>query len=231
MTADTLTHQPSVLSKARHILDAFLDADLGVTAVLPLTEPARRSGVPKASVHRLCQELLEWGLLERAAPGTGYRLGLLLFEMGQRVSRQRLLRDAAMGPMEELVAATGATVHLGIRAGLDVLYVEKLPGRRPVAEPSTVAGRLPLHATATATATATAKVLLAAAPRRCSTRRCGPGSRASPPGRSPPPPCRAGSSSGSGGRGSPSRSRSAGWDTRAWPCRSPTARPSSRRCR
>lgn len=163
MTVDTMTPQPSgppsVLSKARHILDAFLDDDLGVTAVLPLTELARRSGVPKASVHRLCQELLEWGLLERAAPGTGYRLGLLLFEMGQRVSRQRLLRDAAIGPMEELIAATGATVHLGIRAGLDVLYVEKLAGRRPVAEPSTVAGRLPLHATATG------KVLLAFAPR------------------------------------------------------------------
>lgn len=148
-----------MLSKARQILDAFLDEDLGVTAVLTLSELARRSGVPKASVHRLCQELLEWGLLERAEPGTGYRLGLLLFEMGQRVSRQRLLRDAALRPMEELLAATGATVHLAIRAGLDVLYVEKLTGLRPVAEPSSVARRLPLHATATG------KVLLAFAPR------------------------------------------------------------------
>lgn len=160
MTVDTNLTQPSVLSKARQILDAFLDDDLGVTAVLPLTELARRSGVPKASVHRLCQELLEWGLLERADSEPGYRLGLLLFEMGQRVSRQRLLRDAAMRPMEDLLATTGATVHLGIRAGLDVLYVEKLAGRHPVVEPSSVAGRLPLHATATG------KVLLAFAPHR-----------------------------------------------------------------
>jgi len=231
MTADTLTHQPSVLSKARHILDAFLDADLGVTAVLPLTEPARRSGVPKASVHRLCQELLEWGLLERAAPGTGYRLGLLLFEMGQRVSRQRLLRDAAMGPMEELVAATGATVHLGIRAGLDVLYVEKLPGRRPVAEPSTVAGRLPLHATATATATATGKVLLAAAPRPVLDEALRAGFPRVTPRTLTSPALPGGQLERVRREGSPSRSRSAGWDTRASPCRSPTARPSSRRCR
>ena len=151
---------PSVLSKARQILDAFLADDLGVTAVLPLSELARRSGVPKASVHRLAGELVEWGLLERAEPGGGYRLGLLLFEMGQRVSRQRVLRDAALPHMEALLAATGETVHLAIADGTDVLYVEKLPGPRPVDEPSHVAGRLPLHATATG------KVLLAFGPQR-----------------------------------------------------------------
>lgn len=146
---------PSVLGKARRLLEAFLADDLGVTAVLSLTELTRRSGVPKATVHRLCAELVEWGLLERTGPGGGYRLGLLLFEMGQRVSRQRLVRDAALRPMEALVARTGATVHLAIADGHDVLYVEKLPGPRPVDVASRVAGRLPLHATATG------KVLLA----------------------------------------------------------------------
>ncbi|HXV92070.1 MAG TPA: IclR family transcriptional regulator [Pseudonocardia sp.] len=149
---------PSVLSKTRQILDAFMSEELGAAGVLPLSELARRSGVPKASVHRLCQELVEWGLLERAGRGSGYRLGLLLFEMGQRVSRQRLVRDAAVRPMEALVAFAGATAHLGIADGHDVLYVEKLPGPRPVEAPSTVAGRLPLHVTATG------KVLLAFGP-------------------------------------------------------------------
>lgn len=158
MTVDTETNQGSVLAKARQIVDAFLADDLGVTAVLPLTELARRSGVPKPTVHRLCQELLDWGLLERAEPGRGYRLGLLLFEMGQRVSRQRLLRDAALRAMEDLTATTGRTTHLAIRSGSEVLYVEKLPGPSPVAQPSAVARRLPLHATATG------KVLLAFGP-------------------------------------------------------------------
>ena len=151
---------PSVLSKARSILDAFLADDLDSSGVLPLSELARRSGVPKASVHRLCQELVGWGLLERTGPGGGYRLGLLLFELGQRVARQRVLRDAALPQMESLLIATGETVHLGIGDGTEVLYVEKLPGSRPVAAPSKVAGRLPMHATATG------KVLLAFGPQR-----------------------------------------------------------------
>jgi DNA-binding IclR family transcriptional regulator len=52
----------SVLGKARLILESFeLDDDS-----LTLTEIVLRTGISKASVHRLNQELLEWGMLERA---------------------------------------------------------------------------------------------------------------------------------------------------------------------
>ena len=107
----------SVLGKARMILDAF-DTD---HSDLSLTELTRRSGVAKATVHRLVGELVEWGLLERA--GTKYRLGLRLFELGQLVPRQRILRDAALPYMEDLLLATQETVHFAVRDGIDVLYI------------------------------------------------------------------------------------------------------------
>jgi DNA-binding IclR family transcriptional regulator len=158
MTVGTEAHHATVLSKARQILDAFLDDDLDGSAVLSLTQLSVRSGVAKATVHRLCRELVEWGLLERAAPGTGYRLGLRLFEMGQRVPRRRLLREAALRPMEHLLAASGASVHLAVAAGHDALPVEELAGPRAARPPSAVAGRSPMHATAAG------KVLLAFGP-------------------------------------------------------------------
>lgn len=133
----------SVLGKARLLLDAF-DAESGV---LSLTELSRRSGVAKATTYRLASGLVEWGLLERV--GTKYRLGLRLFELGQLVPAQRILRDAAVPYLQELHAATGATVHLAIRDGLDVLYIDKISGHKAVETPSQVAGRLPLYATAT----------------------------------------------------------------------------------
>jgi DNA-binding IclR family transcriptional regulator len=133
----------SVLGKTRLILDAF-DSD---HSDLSLTELARRSGVAKASVHRLAGELVEWGLLERA--GTKYRLGLRLFELGQLVPRQRILRDAALPYMEDLLLATQETVHFAVRDGLDVLYIEKIIGHRGLNQQSRVAGRLPLYCTAT----------------------------------------------------------------------------------
>lgn len=142
----------SVLGKVQLILDAFSPEDES----LSLSEISRRSGVAKASVYRLAQELIGWGLLERR--GSDYWLGMRLFEIGQRVPRQRILRDAARPYMEDLFQATGETVHLVVRDGLEVLYIEKVCGRNRVA-PSRIAGRMPLHCTATG------KAMLAFSPR------------------------------------------------------------------
>jgi DNA-binding IclR family transcriptional regulator len=142
-------HANSVLGKVQLILEAFGPDD----EHLSLTEITRRSGVAKASVHRLAQELLARGLLERR--GSNYRLGMRLFEIGQRVPRQRILREAARPYMEDLYHATDETIHLAVRDGLEVLYLEKVSGHGQITRPSRVAGRMPLHCTATG------KVLLA----------------------------------------------------------------------
>lgn len=140
MTADS----NSVLGKVQRILEAFgLDDE-----TLSLSELARRTGLAKASVHRLCQELVQRGLLERR--NGEYRLGMRLFEIGQRVPRQRILRDLARPLMIDLVQATNETVHLAVADGLEVLYLEKISGgNTQITPPSRVAGRMPLHCTAT----------------------------------------------------------------------------------
>jgi DNA-binding IclR family transcriptional regulator len=143
----------SVLRKVQLILEAFGPDD----EQLGLTEIARRAGVPKASVYRLAQELIRWGLLERR--GSGYWLGIRLFELGQRVPRHRILHGAARPYMEDLHQATGETIHLGVLDGREVLYLEKVYGHEYVPLPSRVAGRMPLHCTATG------RVLLAFGPR------------------------------------------------------------------
>lgn len=133
----------SVLGKARLILEAFQLDDVN----LSLSELSRRTGVSKASVHRLAQELLDWGMLERS--GTDYRLGMRAFELGSRVPRFRVLRDAVRPFMENLHFATKETVHLGVLDGLEVLYLEKIAGRPTATRPSRIAGRMPLYPTAT----------------------------------------------------------------------------------
>lgn len=133
---------PSVVGKVRNILDALADG-----GVLGLSELSRRSGVAKPTVHRLCSELVEWGVVERA--GDAFRLGPRLFELGGRVPGRRNLREAALPFVEDLFVATGQTVHLAVLDGLEVIYLERLTGRRFSPAPSSVADRLPLHCTAT----------------------------------------------------------------------------------
>lgn len=142
----------SVLGKARLILEAFQMDDVDLT----LSELSRRTGISKASVHRLNQELLDWGMLERS--GQEYRLGMRAFELGSRVPRSRVLREAVRPYMESLHFAVKETIHLAVLDGLEVLYLEKLERGAKATRPSRIAGRMPLHCTATG------KVLLAYSP-------------------------------------------------------------------
>jgi len=142
----------SVLGKARLILEAFQIDDDG----LSLSELARRTGVPKASVHRLAQELLEWGVLERT--NGDYCLGIRLFEIGSRVPRVRVLRETVRPFMADLHTATKETIHLAVLDGLEVLFVERANGYRQAPAPSRFAGRMPLHCSSSG------KVMLAYSP-------------------------------------------------------------------
>lgn len=132
----------TVLGKAVTILRAFRVED----PALPLAELVRRTGMHKATVHRLAGELVANRLLDRTADG--YRLSGGLFELGMRASLERSLLEVAMPFLQDLYERTHETVHLGVREGAEVVYVAKIGGHRQVAAPSRTGGRMPLHCTA-----------------------------------------------------------------------------------
>jgi DNA-binding IclR family transcriptional regulator len=133
----------SVLARGLSLLNAFGAADVELT----LSELAARTGLPKPTAHRLLGELVTWGGLERT--GTGYRLGMRLFLLGQRVPRPRGLREAALPYLEDLYEASHENIHLAVFDGLHTLFLEKVSGRRSMPIISRVGGRLPSHCTAT----------------------------------------------------------------------------------
>ena len=132
----------SVLGRTMLILDAFEPSDpsLGFAGIV------RRTGLPKATAHRLLQELTELRLLERDV--NDYRLGGRLFELGMLATHQRRLLEVAMPFMQDLVGRVSETVHLAVRDGAEVVYVAKVSGHRQVPSPSRMGGRMPLHCTA-----------------------------------------------------------------------------------
>lgn len=142
----------TVLGKAVLVLQAFGPDDRGVG----FAELQRRTGLPKATLHRLAGDLVALRLLDRE--NRDYRLGRGLFELGMRASVERGLLEVATPFLEDLRERTNETVHLGIREGSEVVYVAKMGGHRQASAPSRLGGRMPLHATAIG------KVLLAHAP-------------------------------------------------------------------
>lgn len=132
----------SVVGKVRAILETLAEH-----GHLGLSDLARASGVAKPSVHRICGELIAWGVVERA--GDGFRLGSRLFILGQRVPGRRQFRDAALPFMEDLFLTTRQVVHLAVADGYEVVYIERLTGRQSDRVPSVVSGRMPMNCTAT----------------------------------------------------------------------------------
>jgi DNA-binding IclR family transcriptional regulator len=151
-TADE-TPARSVLHRALSVIDAFGYHEWEVS----LAELTRRTGLPKPTVFRIVNALVDWGALERV--GSGYQLGVRLFMLGERVPRQVNLRDMALPYLEDLYEATHENVNLGVLHGVDVLYLARVQGHRSSDVILRVGDTLPAHSTSSG------KALLAFAPR------------------------------------------------------------------
>lgn len=141
MTNGVSRPSAALLDRAFALLAAFEDDD----EWLGLADLCHRTGLPKSTVHRLSATLIHLGVMTRGA--SGYGLGRRLFELGCRVSSERRLRELAIPFMEDLYETTHETVHLAVLDGTDVLYVEKLHGRKAHAVPSAIGGRVPAPCT------------------------------------------------------------------------------------
>ncbi len=142
MAGNLATPGATVTSRALGLLGAFDEQHRR----LSLTEMARRADVPVPTAHRLAAELLDWGALTRRSDGR-YLIGRRLWALGLLAPQQSGLRQVAEPFLHDIYAATSATVHLAVRDGAKVLYLDRLSGHASVPIVSRVGSRLPLHAT------------------------------------------------------------------------------------
>ena len=153
MAGNTGRPGASVTSRVLALLGAFDGEHRSMT----LTDLARRADLPLTTAYRLVGELVDWGALVRRGSGE-YVVGRRLWDLGLLAPVQTGLRQVASPFLHDLYAATLATVHLAVRDGTSVLYVDRLSGHVSVPVVSDVGSRLPMHSTGVG------KVLLAHAP-------------------------------------------------------------------
>jgi IclR family transcriptional regulator, acetate operon repressor len=142
----------SVVGRAFRLLDAFAEGPAGparpprltLAPELTLTQLARRTGVPKGSLHRLLGQLVALDAVERW--GNSYRLSLHMIELAG-LSPLGQLRETALPFMIDLHKDTHQTIHLGVLRGTDIVYVDRIHGHRSVNCPTRVGGRMPAYCT------------------------------------------------------------------------------------
>lgn len=122
---------------------AILEAAAG--GARDLRSFAAALGTTRSTTHRLVSSLVQARYLRQVQGG--YLLGPKLIELGTIALEQMPLTSVARPHLERLAEATLDTIHLGVRDGDDVLYIDKIPGTRGLEMRSRVGHRMPLAST------------------------------------------------------------------------------------
>lgn len=131
----------SVLDRATTLLNCFDHHTTSYT----LKELCERTGLPKSTVHRFAERLVEMGWLERA--DREYSIGIGLFEIGNLANRYFRLRTLALPYLHHLAATTRCATQLAVPRDGEIEYLEIVPYRN-FHPPSREGGRMPAYCTA-----------------------------------------------------------------------------------
>ncbi|HEX7390031.1 MAG TPA: IclR family transcriptional regulator [Acidiphilium sp.] len=137
-----ITDLPSSIAKALAVLRHVSTAEPHQTFSALLETTA----LPKATLHRLLQELIEAGLI-RTGPDRTYRPALGLLELAYRAWESIDLKQIAARHVDALWHSTEETVHLAVRDGLEIVYIDKRESPKTLRLFSSVGRRGPLHCT------------------------------------------------------------------------------------
>lgn len=127
------------LMRGLAVIDAVADGHHDLAAIGECIQCTR------STTHRLVSALVHAGYLRQSA--RGYRLGLKLATLGARAREQMPLAALARPVIETLAHDCGDSVHLGIRDGDHVIYLDKIDGSRGLEMRSRPGLRLPLALT------------------------------------------------------------------------------------
>lgn len=108
------------LARGLEVLRAFEPGD----ATLGNGDLVRRTGLPKATVSRLCYTLATLGYLSVVPRSGRYRLGAGVLALGYPLLAALGVRQRARPHMERIAQETGCTVNLALRDGLEAVYVD-----------------------------------------------------------------------------------------------------------
>lgn len=115
---------------------------------LALCELTHALALPRSSAFNLAQSLMQLGYAYQTEDSGKYRLSLKMFETGASAVQHMDVMELIRSCMGELHAKVNETMHLGVRSGTEVLYVDKRDSTQSIRMSSYVGARAPLYCTA-----------------------------------------------------------------------------------
>jgi DNA-binding IclR family transcriptional regulator len=134
----------TALARGLEVLRAFTSTD----GLLGNSEIAERTGLPKPTVSRLTYTLTNLGYLRHVERLGKYQLAPATLALGYSALANMRIRQIARGEMQALADYAGASVALGTRDRLDLIYVEHCRSKRGVMLRLSLGSRIPIATTA-----------------------------------------------------------------------------------
>lgn len=133
------------------LIRGFLIAERIVEADRPLSAAylAEALDLPKATVHRICQQLQEAGLLQREPGGKRFTGGKRLRGMALSTLSNSILSAPRHAILTALSAEVGETCNLTVLDGNEIVYLDRVETNWPYRIHLPIGSHLPLHCTAT----------------------------------------------------------------------------------
>lgn len=113
-----------------------------------LSDIARRTGLPKSTVHLALQTMRHLGFVEQDVESERYLLGLAAAQLGAVALDQSWLVAALTPAMEELATRSKEAVSLGVQTGREVVFVKRVETSYVLRTSIREGSRMPLHASA-----------------------------------------------------------------------------------
>ncbi len=144
MTGHTQGERGSALSKAVDVLKLIAQAERAVG----LAELAEQLSLPRPTLHRVLQQLVEEQLILRAAQKDRYVVGPQLTHLAGNALRSLSTQPPVRAVLNELVNETQETCNVGVLDQDEVVYIERVEGISPLRLQLQVGSRVPFHCTA-----------------------------------------------------------------------------------
>lgn len=136
------TYKVQALDRAFAVLELLGESD----TPLGLAQVASSLQLHKSTAHRFLMVLERHHVVERTTNGK-FRLGVRLFDLGNRAIEQYDLRERAQPHLRRLVAETEETAHLCILEQSRVIYIDKIEPTRSVRMITRIGSSNPVHCT------------------------------------------------------------------------------------
>jgi DNA-binding IclR family transcriptional regulator len=137
-------HFVTALARGLEVLACFRTGE----STLSNQELAQRCKLPKSTVSRLTMTLTKLGYLIHVEESGRYRLGTACLALGSAMLTRLDVRKIARPMMQELANLTNATVSLGVRDKLSMIYIEHCRSAAALTLTLDVGSRMPIATSA-----------------------------------------------------------------------------------